>query len=116
MRHVVCDLDHKYEDQNLNDEAFMKLKYMNWICMIGLKYDASRHIKRTWLHFVPGKNLDFTRIDPGDLVPSSDPCDWLDILVDGQRNPEKLNEFYKTKITGKYYFHNHWVDFLSFTL
>ena len=102
MRHAVCDLAHSYEDNKLHDEKFMKEEYMNWICMIGLKYDASRHIKRTWLHFVPGKHLDFSKIDPGDLVPNSDNIDWADVLVDGQRYPEKLKEYYTTNLRGKY--------------
>ena len=101
MRHATCDLQHTYKNPELHDESVMKVKFMNWICMIGLKYDASRHIKRTCLHFVPGQKVDFSKIDPGDLIPANDLHDWTDVLVDGKRYPEKLKEYYTTKITGE---------------
>ena len=100
MRSFVTDVDHAYGDPNLQNPVFMMQTYMNWICMRGLKYDAARLIKRTWVYFVPGKNLDFSKIDAGDLVPKGDLCDWSNVLVDGQRFPEQLKTYYETNING----------------
>ena len=100
MRPLVTDIKHIYEDSNLQNDAYMMDKFMNYICMRGLKYDASRHIKRTWVHFVPGKNLDYSKIDPGDLVPMEDAHDWSHVIVDGERHPDLLKEYYKTTLKG----------------
>jgi len=102
MRQMVTDVQHRYDDQNLQSSEYMMQAYMSWICMRGLKYDASRHIKRTWVYFVPGKNLDYSKVDTGDLVPVEDACDWTNVIVDGQRDPEKLKEYYRTNLQGLY--------------
>ena len=84
----------------INNPTILVEKFMNWVCMIGLKYDASRHIKRTWMHFTPGSHLDFSNIDPGDLVPNGESIDWSTVLINGQRNPEQLKEYYSTNLKG----------------
>ena len=68
--------------------------------MRGMKYDADL-IKRTWVYFVPGKNLDYSKVDSGDLVPEEDTHDWTHIMIEGEeRNPELLKEFYQTTLKG----------------
>jgi hypothetical protein len=53
-----------------------------------------------------GRNItsakrDFSKIDPGDLVPEEDSHDWTHIMVEGEkRNPELLKEFYQTTLKG----------------
>lgn len=101
MRPLVTDIHHTYEDPNLRNDGHMMQLFMNYICMRGLKYDASRLIKRTWMHFVPGKNLDASNIQPGDKVPAEDTCDWTNVLVDGDRYPDQLGEYYKTTLKGR---------------
>jgi len=59
MRKVQTDTEHTYEGIDLHNPTILVEKFMNWVCMIGLKYDSSRHIKRTWMHFTPGSHLDF---------------------------------------------------------
>ncbi len=54
IRSMVTDIQHTYEDPNLHNRQYMSELFMNYICMQGLKYDASRLIKRTWVYFVPG--------------------------------------------------------------
>ena len=68
--------------------------------MRGLKYDASRLIKRTWVYLVPGKQLNYTKIDPGDLVSEEDSIDWTNVMVEGERRPDLLGEYYQTTLKG----------------
>ena len=101
VRSMETDLDHSYEGLDLHEPNVLVQKYMNWICMKGLKYDPTRHIKRTSMHYFPGK-VDYSKVDPGDLIPDGESRDWLSILINGQRNPEDLKEYYATKISGKH--------------
>ena len=97
---MVTDIQHTYEDPNLHNRQYMSELFMNYICMRGLKYDGSRLIKRTWVYFVPGKQLNYTKIDPGDLVPEEDSIDWTNVMVEGERNPDLLREYYQTTLKG----------------
>jgi hypothetical protein len=99
VRSMETDLDHRYDGLDLHEPNVLVQKYMNWICMKGLKYDPTRHIKRTSMHYFPGK-VDYSKVDPGDLIPDGESRDWLSILINGQRNPEDLKEYYATKISG----------------
>ena len=54
----------------------------------------------TWVYFVPGKQLNYTKIDPGDLVPEEDSIDWTNVMVEGERNPDLLREYYQTTLKG----------------
>jgi len=100
IRSMITDVRHHYQDPNLHNDRYMSELFMNYICMRGMKYDAGRLIKRTWVYFVPGKHLDYSKIDPGDLVPEEDSHDWTHIMVEGERNPELLKEFYQTTLKG----------------
>jgi hypothetical protein len=52
------------------------------------------------VYFVPGKQLNYTKIDPGDLVPEEDSIDWTNVMVEGERNPDLLREYYQTTLKG----------------
>ena len=101
MRTAETDLDHHYEGLDLHQPNTLIQKYMNWICMKGLKYEVGRHIKRTWMHYTPQSSTDYTKVDPGDLLPEGESRDWISIVINGQRNRDELREYYTTKVSGK---------------
>eukprot|EP00597_Dinobryon_sp_UTEXLB2267_P011665 CAMPEP_0170129334 /NCGR_PEP_ID=MMETSP0020_2-20130122/21775_1 /TAXON_ID=98059 /ORGANISM="Dinobryon sp., Strain UTEXLB2267" /LENGTH=575 /DNA_ID=CAMNT_0010363567 /DNA_START=763 /DNA_END=2490 /DNA_ORIENTATION=- len=93
MGDCVPDMDYVFEDERFNTEVYLTAAYMNFISESGRRYDFDRHIRRTSKFFTPGK-VDGDIVNTGDILPSDTEWDKDDVLLEGKRDPERLQKYY----------------------
>jgi len=94
------DYQYKGDDAKFNDTKLIQQLYMNSIDESGRRYDVTRHVKRTSKYFSPKEDFLESAAEQEDMIVGDEP-DSSDILLEGNRQPERLQYYLSTcKIEG----------------
>ena len=96
----VPEYQYTGDDAKFNESKLIQQLYMNSIDESGRRYDVTRHVKRTSKYFSPKEEFLESAAELEDII-EGDEADSSDILLEGNRQPERLHYYLSTcKIGG----------------
>ena len=91
----VPEYQYKGDDAKFNESKLVQQLYMNSIDESGRRYDVTRHVKRTSKYFSPKEEFLESAAELEDII-QGDEADSSDILLEGNRQPERLHYYLST--------------------
>jgi hypothetical protein len=91
----VPEYQYTGDDAKFNESKLVQQLYMNSIDESGRRYDVTRHVKRTSKYFSPKEEFLESAAELEDII-QGDEADSSDILLEGNRQPERLHYYLST--------------------